>query len=270
MRIVVTKYVLMICIAWCCLCSCRSYKDQIVYFQNIDDIEALSSDTIYSSPLIKKGDALIINVLGDDPNVVAPFNMPAYSYLAPGNDNVYSSTMLQCYTVDTEGYVLFPVIGRVLLAGKTKKEAQNYLQREIGEIVNNPIVNIQYENYKVSILGEVAKPGVHRFKNERVTLLDLIAEAGDITLYGQRNNVLLIRDNDGKREFHRLDLTDGEVFKSSAYYLQQNDIVYIEPNESKKKNAKYSQTDQFNISLVSTIVSMVTMLTTLGITLFIK
>ena len=144
------------------------------------------------------------------------------------------------------------------------------MTKRISAYVKSPIVTIQIRNFKVSVLGEVNKPGTVNVPNERLSVLDALGMAGDLTIYGNRTNVLLIRDNNGLKEYHRFDLTSAEMLTSPYYYLQQNDVLYVEPNNARKGNAKYSQNGQFNVSLASTIISALSILASLGIALLVK
>ena len=152
----------------------------------------------------------------------------------------------------------------------TRSELTDIMTEKISAYVKSPIVTIQIRNFKVSVLGEVNKPGMVNIPNERLSILDALGMAGDLTIYGNRTNVLLIRDNNGQKEYHRFDLTSSETLTSPYYYLQQNDVLYVEPNKARKGNAKYSQSGQFNISLASTIISALSILASLGIALLVK
>ena len=138
------------------------------------------------------------------------------------------------------------------------------MTEKISAYVKSPIVTIQIRNFKVSVLGEVNKPGTVNVPNERLSVLDALGMAGDLTIYGNRTNVLLIRDNNGKKEYHRFDLTSAETLTSPFYYLRQNDVLYVEPNKARKGNG------QFNVSLASTIISALSVLASLGIALLVK
>ncbi|MDD6209467.1 MAG: polysaccharide biosynthesis/export family protein [Bacteroidales bacterium] len=219
---------------------------------------------------IAPDDILAITVSSVDPSAVAAFNLPAVTYMEPGEKEMRSTASLQTYLVDNEGYINFPVLGRVKLGGLTKKDAIALLEERISEYVKDPIVSIQFLNYKITVQGEVMKPGEYVLKNERVSILDALGMAGDLTINGERTNILLIRDNNGTIETHRFDITSSELFKSPYYYLKQNDIVYVEPNKARKKNARYSQAEQFNVTVASTLISAVSVITSLVIAVVLK
>ena len=149
-------------------------------------------------------------------------------------------------------------------------QLSEFLKEKISAYVKSPIVNVKLHNFKISVLGEVTKPGVQKVLSERITVLEAIGGAGDLTIQGQRDNVLIIREVNGKKEFKRLDLTSSDLFSSPYYYLQQNDVVYVEPNKARKGNSRYSQSAQFNISLASSIVSAVSVIASLAIALLVK
>ncbi len=215
--------------------GCTSQKN-IAYFYKIDSKAADSiNKSFYKAheSIICAGDMLSITVSGIDPLAVAPFNLPLVSYAAPGSDQIYSAPILQSYLVDINGNINFPVLGTLNLAGLKKSEAIAFINNKLTPFLKNAIVTIQFINYKVTVLGEVARPGQYTINNERVTILDALGLAGDMTPYGIRKNVLITRENSGKLEFVRLNLNNSDIFKSPYYYLQQNDVLYVEPNSVK-------------------------------------
>ena len=152
----------------------------------------------------------------------------------------------------------------------SRSELANYLQTKISAYAKSPLVTVQILNFKISVLGEVNSPGTRQVNNERISILDAIGMAGDLTIYGERKNILLIRDNNGKKEFHRFDLTATDLLESPYFYLQQNDIVYVEPNKARRGNDKYSQSDHFKVSVVSTIIGVISVFVSLAIALLVK
>jgi len=270
------KTTLIIFIITLTVCSCSSPKD-IAYFQNLKEVSQAELDSMYAqySAKICPDDLLGITVSSPNLAAVAAYNLPAVSFLSPNaissgtnrREQTVTMSSLQPYLVDQEGYIDFPVLGRVKIGGLTKKEAIKLLEAKISNDVKEPLVTIQNLNFKVSVLGEVMKPGPFFLSNERISILDALSLAGDLTIQGKRENVLLIRDDNGKKEFHYFDLTKSDVFKSPYFYLQQNDIVYVEPNKPRQKNSKYSQTDQFYITLTSTILTAVSIITSLVVNL---
>ena len=236
--------------------SCSSQKD-IAYFNGLNASRAEVINKYYKTgheARIGVGDMLSITVSGLDPLAVAPFNLPLVSYASPGSEQLYAAPSLQTYLVDVNGNVNFPVIGIIRLAGLKKSEAIKNISDELAPYLKNAIVTIQFMNYKITVLGEVAKPGQYSINNERATILDALGMAGDMTVYGIRNNVLVTRETNGKLEFARLNLNNDEIFMSPYFYLQQNDIVYVEPNNVKSVG---SQNISLYLSGISTFVTTV-------------
>ena len=217
------------------LMGCTSQR-RVAYFRGVDAASADSINAHFNDiheARICVGDMLSIIVSGLDPAAVAPFNLPVVGYERPGSDQLYSSPTLQAYLVDVEGNIDFPIAGKIHLAGLTKSQAIQRIHEALSPYLKDIIVTIKFLNYKVSVIGEVQRPGQYSISNERVTVLDALALAGDMSIYGKRNNVLVIRENDGEMEFARLDLNTDEVFTSPYYFLQQNDVLYVEPNNVK-------------------------------------
>jgi len=241
------------------LASCTTQKD-VAYFNGVN---TYSADTINKKfnkiheARICTGDMLSITVTGLDPLAVAPFNLPLVSYATPGTDQLYSAPTLQSYLVDINGNINFPVIGTLKVAGLSKSQAIKFINEQLSPYLKNAIVTLQFMNYKVTVLGEVLRPGQYAINNERVTVLDALGLAGDMTIFGKRNNVLITRENNGKLEFVRLNLNTDEVFKSPYYYLQQNDVIYVEPNSVK---SVASQNTSLYLSAASTLATLVALL----------
>ncbi|MDH6358241.1 polysaccharide biosynthesis/export family protein [Parabacteroides sp. PF5-9] len=248
--------------------GCKVPQD-ITYFQGLDELSpeqlALMNKSYYSR--VVPDDLLTITVTSWDANSVAPFNPPVYVTTMPGESEIQQSQQLHTYLVDKDGFINFPVLGKVRAGGLTKQELTEYLQTHISEYVSDALVNIQIVNFKVTVLGEVTKPGTIDIKNDRVSILDALGQAQDMTINGNRKNVLVIRDVDGEKEYGRLDLTQPDIFASPFYYLTQNDVVYVEPNNARKKNSTYSQADQFKITIMSSVLGAVSTITTMVILL---
>jgi len=239
------------------LTSCISQKE-IAYFKGVKPDSASIINQFYHSrheTKICNGDALLITVSALDPNAVAPFNLPLIMYATPGSDKIYSSPTMQTHIVDVNGNINFPVLGTLKLSGLTKSEAIQLISSKLLPYLKDPIVNINFMNYHITILGEVARPGQYGVYNEKVSVLDALGMAGDLTIYGIRKNVLITRENNGKLEFERLNLNSTEIFKSPYYYLQQNDIIYVEPSKVK---TTASQNIPLYLSTLSTISAITT------------
>lgn len=245
------------------LVGCASQKE-VAYFRGVNSSSADSiNKTFYKAheASICTGDLLSITVTGLDPKAVAPFNLPLVSYATPGSDQLYSAPTLQSYLVDIKGDINFPVIGTIRLAGLTKSQAIELLNKKLSPYLQNAIVTVQFMNYRITVLGEVLRPGQYSVSNERVTVLDALGLAGDMTIYGKRNNVLITRENNGKLEFVRLNLNTDEVFKSPYFYLQQNDVIYVEPNNVKSVASQNISLYLAAISTIATTVAVIFSLT---------
>lgn len=267
------KYILLLPILLLVVTSCKPTQEMLYFPQLAQDgnITQVIPDSIkeYESP-IKPDDMLTISVSALDPNSVAIFNLPTQNFIVPGESLIAATPTLQTYLVDSEGYIDYPVLGKVKISGLTRKEATALLKDKISEYVENPIVTIQCVNYKITILGEVTKPGTYDINSERVTILDALGMANDITIYGNHTNVLLIREKDGQRTYNRIDLTQPDVFTSPYYYMQRNDVIYVEPNDARQGYANYSQDKQYTVSIVSAITSAASVIVSLCIALFVK
>lgn len=252
----------------CCLmCACSTPKD-IIYFQGVDTLtpEQLSQMSQDYSTKITYDDLLAITVSAWDPATVTPFNPPTYANSIEGELPYVVSQSMFSYLVDKEGNINFPVLGKIHVVGLTKQELSEKMQKMISKYVENPLVNVQLLNFKVTLMGELSRPGSYTIKNDRVTLLDVLGMAGDLPITANRKNILVIRESDGKKEIHRLDLTDPGIFESPCFYLKQNDVVYVEPVKVKQRS-RTSSNRQFNMSLFSSVISSLSVITSMVISL---
>ena len=244
------------------LSSCKT-PQSITYFQGIENLtmDQMNSIEQAHNPKICIDDVLIINVTSPDRETAAPYNPPPYGIFMPGESEIGISAETQnlyTYLVDDQGEINFPVLGRVKIAGLTINEATRMMEELLKDGLPGGLVNITIANFKVRIIGEVARPNEYSIKNTRISILDLIAMAGDLTIMGDRKNVLLVRDMNGNKEYLKYDLTDPAIFTLPHYYLQQNDVVYVYPNNAQKRNSLYSNEHNFRISFFSLILSSIT------------
>lgn len=238
------------------LSGCQSAK-QVAYFQNIDSLNFSASRMLYDAKIMPK-DQLSIIVKAVNEDLAEPFNLYSKSMMSSSqNQN------LQYYLVDNEGFIDFPVVGKIHVVGLTGRECENLVKSKIqpyfkdGEV---PTVTVRMASFHVVVTGEVGSPGVVTVPNEKMSIVEALAQSGDLGLQGKRKNILLIReDATGKKEAHRLDMTDANLINSPYFYLQQNDIVYVEPNGAKKGTAGLSNSVTFWIGLVSSILSLATL-----------
>lgn len=249
------------------LASCSSYK-QVPYLQDPSVVNAIQeAQPLYDAKIMPK-DLLTITVNTTDPEAAAPFNLTVQSSINAGrNTSLTQQPVLQQYLVNNEGTIDFPVLGRLHVGGLTKTEAEDLIREKLKPYLQKtetPIVTVRMANYKISVLGEVAKPGTFTVSNEKVNVLEALAMAGDMTIWGIRDNVKLIReDAAGKREIISLNLNDADIVASPHYYLQQNDILYVTPNKTKAKNSDIGQSTSLWFSATSILVSIASLLVTI-------
>lgn len=239
--------------------SCVARK-QLAYFQSITAESATEINKHVSpqpEPIVKINDALIITVTALDPEAAIPYNLASAPFAVPNSAVVPTASSYQYYTVDADGNITFPVLGKLHVAGKTQTEVINMIQDQLKAQIVNPLVTIRFLNAKVTVLGEVRLPGNYSLNNGQMTILEALGAAGDLTPYGRRTNILITRENNGQLEFARLDLTSDEVFTSPYFYLQQNDVIIVEPNQARTTS---NQSISLWLSMVGTVASASTVI----------
>lgn len=243
--------------------SCGNYK-QVAYFQNIDSISLAASKGLHDARIMPK-DLITIMVTCSDPKAAMPFNL-SYSQNQNGGGS-YGSQSYIPYLVDNDGCINFPILGKISVVGLTKREIENDIAKRIKPYLaasENPIVTVMMSNYSICVTGEVKSPGVFTVSNEKISIVEALTRAGDLTIQGKRQNILLIRENaNGQKEHHRLNLNDAEIINSPYYYLQQNDIVYVEPNKIKARTATIDTSVTYWLGLTSSVISLSTLLVTI-------
>ena len=247
------------------LASCATNK-RAAYIQQVQTDIPTAIEQDYQIR-IKPLDRLTVTINSKDPELAAPFNA-ASSYNSLNGLSSYSSSSngnLQILTVDKEGKIQLPIIGEIDCDGLTRNELAKKIENTIREngMVHDPIVIIQFADVKFSVLGEVARPGQFSITKDRISLFDALAIAVDLTIYGQRENVALIREENGMRTVHYFDLKNPDILTSPYFYLQQDDVVYVTPNKYKAQAGEINQNRSFYISLVSVAVSVATLLVTI-------
>ncbi|MEY4987432.1 MAG: hypothetical protein RL567_1211 [Bacteroidota bacterium] len=214
------------------LASCGLNRE-LAYFKGQQDTTLTLVQQSYE-PKIQQGDILFIGINSSDPQSSALFNSVN---AVPANNAAGANFMTQSVTpgllVDNQGNIQLPKIGKVFVKGLTKSELTNALQIALIPYLKDPVVSIRFMNYRVTVLGEVVRPSTFNVSNERISVLEALGIAGDLTAYGNRNNILIIHENEGKKEFHRVNLNKMDLFQSKHFYLQSNDVVYVEPNKAK-------------------------------------
>ncbi len=244
--------------------SCAS-RHEVVYFQD-EALSAASENKNSNFELQYKTDDLVtINVSSSQAfdaeglDVTKPFNLPAVSYNSTVID-AQGSLKMQAYLIDTNGNIEFPVLGILKLGGLSKSEATALLKSKLSLYIKDPFVNIRLANFKVTVLGEVKNPGTFTIQDERISLTEALGLAGDLTIYGKRDNVFLIREVNGGKKFTKFDLTSINVVNSSNYYLTQNDVVYVEPNNARIRSSGYNQNNGIIISAIGTLATIAAIL----------
>ncbi|WP_026837175.1 polysaccharide biosynthesis/export family protein [Gillisia sp. JM1] len=241
--------------------SCVSGK-KITYFQGLDEVQQ-QVDTSKNSLKIKPNDLLTISVSAYNMVAAQPFNLPVIGVASGGGDaglRVGGTPQLQPFLVDSDGSIVFPQLGTVQVEGLNRQELAAKLKMQISEYVKEPIVIVRIVNFQVSILGEVNRPGTFSVQDEYLSLPKALGLAGDMSIYGQRENVLVMREENGSKIHAYLDMTDANVINSPFYYLKQNDVVYIEPNNAQKQGAGYNRNSSVYISVASVLISLIVLI----------
>lgn len=236
----------------CLLTSCSTPKN-VTYFQNRKALDKAVQGYLADARIMPK-DVLTITVSTTTPEAAKQFNLVTPT----------SQTQLQNYLVDNEGMINFPVVGQLKVGGMTKTEAEKLITNAISPYLKeseNPVVTVRMTSFSVSVLGEVNQPGTFPIEREKINVLEALAKAGDLTIYGVRNNVTLIREErDGTKSYHTLNLNDANIVNSPYYNLQQNDILYVEPNKIKAQNSTIGSMTNLWLSATSILVSVATLL----------
>lgn len=236
--------------------SCASRKDMI-YYQNIDSVVNGESKGNFE-PTLQVDDLLRIIVMAENPEVAAPFNM---NRVEPGSGIAAAGQETNTYLIDSEGFIQFPVIGKIKLGGLTKNQAVTELNSVLREYLKKPSVNVTILNYKVTVQGEVARPGVFNIQSERLTLPEALSLAGDLTIYGKRENIMVIREKAGKKTVERVDITKADFVNSPYYYLSQNDLIYVEPNSARINASTVGPNIGLILSASSFLVTIIVLIT---------
>lgn len=254
------------------LSACSSHQNNLGYFQNVDSLRTeIPVEPSQYLTKVQTDDELFINVNSVDPHASALFNMPSVNpAIAENGVETKSTSQNATYIVDSKGYIDFPVLGEIKVAGMTIEQVKETIENRVKEYVQNPLVTIRLVNFKVDVAGEVATPGIYPVTRERYSVLDALSAAGDLTPFGERSNVLLIREENGKRVAHRLNLNSADVLSSPYFYVMQNDYIYVEPNKIREDNSKYNQNNAYKLSVTSTIVSAASVIASLVIALAVK
>jgi len=243
------------------LFSCTSTK-QIVYMQDIDDMKLKEITTRYEA-IIKKDDLLKIIVSGPDKQVVMPYNLTLSDNTVGGGSYDPERSSLS-YLVDCNGDINFPILGKLHVEGMTRSQLAQMLTNKISEDVKDPIVYVSFQNYKITVLGEVRSPGTYTMDTEKITLFQALGRAGDLSLTAQRDGIILIREVNGTNTYYKIDLTTADIMNQDYFYLQQNDVIYIPPSEKRVKAAT-TNTGIWSVTLssISSLIAVVSFVLTI-------
>lgn len=227
--------------------ACTSSK-QVVYFQDIDTVKQESIEQNHEATICNS-DLLSIIINSKNPELALPFNMPLVSYQL-GSESSGQHRMLG-YLVDVEGNIDFPILGQMRVQGLTRLQLTQKIKQQLidDDLIKDPVVTVQFLNYKVSVMGEVVRPGAFPVTGDRITLLEALSLAGDLTIYGRRDRVAVIRETNGERTILYHDLRSSNLFHSPCYYLQQNDVVYVEPNKIRAGQSNINQNNSASVWL---------------------
>lgn len=240
------------------LCSCVSKKD-ITYFQ-YDEIEQAKVSNSYNT-ILKSDDLIQITISALDLEAVKSFNLPVVNFTTTTNRAV-GTPQQQSYLIDNEGFIDFPVLGRLKIGGLTRQQAIQLLRNKLDpDYIKNPTINIRITNYTITVLGDVKNPGTYTIPNERITILEALGLAGDLNITGKRNTVKVFREINGKKIKYDVDLRSNLLFTSPVYYLQQNDLIYIDQNKSSSQDAAFNRNTGLFVSIGSIVVSLIAVLT---------
>jgi len=252
---------------FCVIFSCKPRTD-IDYLQNIEQT-AIDASVQNSNFTIQPGDMLMISVTAKDNEVAKPFNQnyssSDISQFSLGSNNLpmqaQSSISGPTYIVDSKGNIQFPILGELSTNGKTIEQFRDDIKELLIRYIKNPGVNIRTTNFKITVLGEVNKPGAYVIPDgQPMTILAALGLAGDLTIYGQRKNVLVVRNIDGATTKQYIDLTDAAVFNSPYYYVKQNDVIYVTPNKTRKNSSSYGPQTGIFISIASVVVGLLALI----------
>ncbi|MBA4317910.1 MAG: sugar transporter [Flavobacterium sp.] len=241
--------------------SCKP-REEVVYYQNIDALAQAEQSNTYEIK-IQPDDLLMIIVSADDPETAIPFNLSSVS--VPSAYNMMASRgqeTMQSYLVNANGMIDFPVLGKLKVAGLTRSEVLQLFKDKISKYIKNPIINLRIMNFKISVQGEVTLPGTYSVSSERITLIEALSMAKDLTIYGKRDNILIIREVNGVKSYNRVDITKADFINSPFYYLSQNDVVYVEPNKTRINGGAVGTNTGVIISVSSLLITVITLIVT--------
>jgi len=247
--------------------SCSTTRN-ISYFRDLHPGESELALTAPTEIKIRPKDKLSILINSQDPRLTNLFNLPVVSQQIGLEGSAETSRGISGYTVDSNGDIDFPVLGKIRIEDMTREEVATHIKRELQahDLVKEPVVTVEFMNLSIAVMGEVNHPGRYRIDKDHLTVLDALSMAGDLTIYGKRDKVLVLRERNGKQRVYSVDLGSAEhLYSSPVYYLQQGDVVYVEPNATR---ARQSTVNGNNIRSTSFWISLASLLTTIGVLVF--
>jgi len=254
------------------LTGCKTATENTLsYFRNLGDSPSgvMPEGSSYDIKIVPE-DELAIIVTSKVPEASAMFNQPQANYSTRGEYSSQPTPRIHTYIVNKQGDIVMPVLGKINVVGKSTREIEQMITSRVSATVKDPFVRVELMGFNIDVMGEVKNPHRIHVDSERYTLLDALSAAGDLTEFGERSNVLVIREENGKHTYHRMNLADNNIFSSPYFYLQQNDVVYVEPNQIRIDNSKYNQNNAYKLSVISTIVSATSVVASLIIALAVK
>lgn len=247
--------------------SCSTPKE-IAYFQDLRPGESELTLAVPTEIKIQPKDKLSILVNSQDLRLTNLFNLLIVPQQVGQENTQYTNRGISGYTVDSKGNIDFPVIGTIHVQGMTREDVAAYIKNELQshDLIKDPVVTVEFMNLTVSVMGEVTHPGRYNIDKDHITILDALSQAGDLTIYGKREKVLVLRTEEGKQCVYGVNLCSADhLYSSPVYYLQQNDVVYVEPNDTK---ARQSTVNGNNVRSTSFWISLASLLTSIGILIF--
>ncbi len=236
--------------------SCTSPK-KIIYLQDITDVQ---NDTNTFEMVLQPDDLLMVVVASEEPSLALPYNQSLIRSVNLEENNLGTQNQIS-YQIDKEGFIEIPNLGKVKIGGLTRNQAIEVIKGKLKDIIKNPSITLRVLNFKISVLGEVNRPGQHRINSERITILEALSLSGDLTIYGKRNNILLVREKNGVKSYNRIDLTKSDFINSEFYYLAQNDVIYVEPNNTKVNASVVGPNVSVILSITSILITIITLTT---------
>lgn len=264
------KSLAIILLSTAALASCSSTKTTLPYFTDISNIKEGTLDTLNYAPTLRPDDELVITYSSSVPEAIINYNLPLNNPTSREELKATTQIRLQTFVVNPQGNIVLPVIGEMHVQGLTTDQLRERLTEIVKKDVADVVVRVELVNFQVVVAGEVARPSTIKVTRSRFSILDALSAAGDLTPYGERSNILIIREKDGKRVFAHLDLNSSELLTSEYFYLQQNDYIYVEPNDVRQANSHYNQDNAYKLQVTSTIVSATSVIASLVIALTVK